>query len=250
MTTSLSNNYNATRDQLLTRALRIVGAIGQGETPSSTALTEAAQALNDLLYEWNTDGMDQWNLRVYTCSPLVAGTNSYTIGTGSTFNFPAPLKIFQAYLHDNTTGYDSPLIIIDWATYLQYSNKAQQGTPNQLVYKTPAAIGATGEMQGTITLVLTPDTTTANNKSLVIYGQKPFDDFDSSTNTLDFPPYWINALVWGVAAQLAYEYGVGLAERSMIAKKADTHHEAALSFGTEEGSIYLQPQPAWDGDGR
>ena len=249
MTTSLSNNYNATRDQILTRALRIVGAIGQGETPSSTALTEAAQALNDILAEFNTDGMPQWNLRVYTCAPLVAGTASYTIGTGSTFNFPAPLKIFQAYIHDNNTSYDRPLLLIDWQTYLQYSNKTQQGMPNQLVYKVPAAIGASGESQGTITLLLTPDAYTAANTSLVVYGQKPFDDFDSSGNTLDLPPYWINALVWAVAAHLAYEYGVGLAERSMIAKKADMHHAGALSFGTEEGSMYLMPQPMWDRNG-
>lgn len=246
MTTSASNNYNRTRTQLITRALRIVGAIGQGETPDSTMLDEASDALNDLVAEWNADGMPLWNLKVYTCTPLVSGTATYTIGTGSTFNFPAPLKILQAYLHDTSTDYDTPVLLIDHQRYLLLGNKAATGVPNQLFYQVPRAIQASGESYGELTLYPTPDAYTASNKELVVLAQKPLDDMDAAGDTMDFPPYWSNALVWGLAAALAYEYGVGLAERSMIAKKADGHKTAALSFGTEEGSLYVMPEPRWD----
>ncbi len=248
MTTSASNNYNNTRTQIITRALRIVNAIGQGETPDTDALTDAVPALNDLLAEWNTDGMPQWNLKTYTCTPFVAGTATYSIGTGLTWNFPAPLKILQAYIHNTLTDADSPISIIDRQRYLLLGNKTSQGQPNQLFYQVPRAIQATGESFGEITLFPVPDAITVSNCELVILAQKPFDDFDAAGDTLDFPPYWINALVWGLAAALAYEYGIGLAERSMIAKKADKHKEAALSFGTEEGSMYLMPEPRWDGE--
>ena len=76
-------------------------------------------------------------------------------------------------------------------------------------------------------------------------GQIPFEDFSLSTDIPDFPSYWFNALKWGLADQLAYEYGVGLAERSMITKKALYHKTQALSFGGEEGSLKIQPQPSW-----
>jgi hypothetical protein len=230
--------------------LRIIQAIGEGETPSTDAVTAAATTLNDIIKTLNTDGMPQWNLRTYTCTPLVQGTNSYTIGTGSTFNFPAPLKILQAYLTDNNTNADMPLVLIDRQTYLRYSNKTSQGAPNQLFYQTPLAIQASGEMQGTIYVLPTPDAYSAANKTLVVLGQKDYDDLDSASNTIDLPPYWISAITWNLAADLAYEYGVGLAERSMIAKRADMYHAAALSFGTEEGSLYFQPEPRWDSDGR
>lgn len=246
MTTSASSNYNSTRDQIITRALRIVQAIGQGETPDSTMLSESAQALNDLVAEYNADGMPQWNILVYSGLALTAGTASYNIGVGQTYNYQAPLKIFQAYIHDTTSSYDTPMILIDRQRYHLLGMKTSQGTPNQLFYQTPKEIQAGGDSIGTITLFPVPDTTTATNKTLVVIGQKPYDDFDSATNTIDFPPYWSNALVWGLAEQLAYEYGVGLAERSMIGKKAAQHKEAALSFGTEEGSMYLMPEPRWD----
>lgn len=246
MTTSGTNNYNNTRDQIITRALRIVQAIGQGETPDATAISEASFTLNDLIAEWNTDGMPQWNIETYTCTPLVSGTNTYNIGVGQTFNFQAPLKIFQAYLHDTVSLYDTPVLLIDRQRYHLLGMKTASGTPNQLFYQTPKEIQAAGTNYGIITLYPTPDTTTATNKELVLIGQKPYDDFDAAGDTLDLPPYWINALVWGLADQLSYEYGMGLAERSMIAKKAQLHKENALSFGTEEGSMYLMPEPRWD----
>lgn len=246
MTTSASSNYNSTRNQIITRSLRIVQAIGQGETPDSTMLSESAQALNDLMAEWNTDGMPQWNMTTYTCTPLVSGTATYNIGVGQTFNFQAPLKIFQAYLHDTSSLLDTPIILIDRQRYHLLGYKSATGTPNQLFYQTPRAIQAGGDTYGEITLYPVPDSNTATYKELIIIGQKPYDDFDSASDTLDLPSYWINALVWGLADQLAYEYGMGLAERSMITKKAMSHKEAALSFGTEEGSMYLMPEPRWD----
>jgi hypothetical protein len=246
MTTSGTSNYNTTRDQIITRALRIVQAIGQGETPDSAAVSDASFALNDLLAEWNTDGMPQWNMTLYTCTPLVSGTTTYDIGVGQVFNFIAPLKIFQAYMHDTTTNRDTPIILIDRQRYLLLGDKTSSGIPNQLFYQTPRAIQSGGTYFGELTLYPVPNTYVATNMELVILGQKPFDDFDAAGDTLDLPPYWINALVWGLAAQLAYEYGVGLAERSMITKKAAEHKEAALSFGTEEGSMYLMPEPRWD----
>ena len=47
-TTSGLYALSTTRDGIITRALRIIGAIGQGETPTATAITEASEALNDL----------------------------------------------------------------------------------------------------------------------------------------------------------------------------------------------------------
>lgn len=250
MTTSATSNYTVTRDQIIARALRIVQAIGQGETPDSATIADAVWALNDLIAELNTDGMPQWNMKLYGPYTLVSGTATYNIGVGQTYNNAAPLKLFQAYLHDTNSSYDTPVILIDRQRYLLLGNKAATGTPNQIFYQEPRAIQAGGESYGEITMYPVPDTTAATYKQLYVLGQKPLDDFDSGTNTLDFPPYWANAVTWGLAAALAYEYGLGLAERSMIAKKAEQHKQAALSFGTEEGSMFLMPEPRWDQWGR
>jgi hypothetical protein len=51
-TTSGNFNLTTNRDAIIARALRIVGAIGQGETPSTTAITEGAK----LLMIWYKNG--------------------------------------------------------------------------------------------------------------------------------------------------------------------------------------------------
>lgn len=77
-------------------------------------------------------------------------------------------------------------------------------------------------------------------------GQKPFEDFDATADVPDFPQHWFNALVWGLADQLSYEYGVSMQNRAQISKKAQFHKDMALSYGTEEGSFKIQPQPSWN----
>ena len=106
MPTSGTTNYAATRDSIITRALRIVNAIGQGETPSPTAVTEAAQAFNELVKEYQTFGMALWKVGNYSIT-MTAGTYKYNIGTGQVaphVDAPAPLKVLQAWTRTNTSN--------------------------------------------------------------------------------------------------------------------------------------------------
>ncbi len=244
MATSGSTNYTCTRDDIINRALRIVSAIGQGETPDTTAINEAATALNMLVKERQADGMQLW--KVQTCSPitLTASTKDYNIGKSSTIAQVAPLKILQAWIRTTSSADDSPMLIITKADYDLYGVKTSTGQPSQLYYNPPGP--GLPEQQGTITLYPAPDTTTATNCTLVFTAMYPIMEFDVSTDNPDFPSYYFNALTWGLASQLAYEYGVPLAERSMITKMADMHLTKALGFDIEEGSFYIQPEARWE----
>ena len=241
MPTSLSYNHTKNRDQIITRSLRIIGAIGQGETPTTQAITEATEALNDMVKEFEADGMQLWCIKQYSCT-YVAGTNAYTIGVGSTVNQLAPTKIIQAWNRANNL--DSPILIVSRQEYNMLGAKTTQGTPSQLWYNPPGEISAT-ETQGTLTFYVTPDANSASNITPYFTGVRPLADFDSSTDVMDFPQYWGNAVVWGLASQLSYEYGVGLSERQLIERKADRHRNDALSYGTEEGSFTILPMPHW-----
>lgn len=239
MGVSTSTNYSITRDDIIKRALRIIGAIGQGETPPTDAVTEAAVALNQLVKEWNADGMQLWKQATSSAITMVASTTSYSIGTGATVNQRAPLKVLQAYLRNTTTNTDTPLLIITKQEYDMLSVKSQTGRPSQLYYNPPGAVDT--EMVGTIYLYNTPDSDTASNYALYVVANYSLADFDLSTDTADFPSFYYNALVWGLADQLSYEYGVPFAQQAMITKKAEVHKDKALGFDREEGSVYLQP---------
>ena len=49
MATSGSTDYSQTRDDIIKRALRLIGALAQGESPTTDQVTEAAVALNGLV---------------------------------------------------------------------------------------------------------------------------------------------------------------------------------------------------------
>lgn len=244
MPTSASYNYTTTRDGIITRALRIVGAIGQGETPTSTAISEGAEALNDLVKEWEADGMPLWCVRTYSFVPTAA-TNTYNIGVGQVsphINAVAPLKVIQAW--NRTSNLDTPILIITRHEYTMLGAKSTPGNPTQFFYNPPGEISGT-ENVGVLYMFPTPDANTVANCTFFFNGIRPYADFDASTDVPDFPQYWYNAIKWGLADQLAYEYGVGLDERSRIERKADKHKEKAMSYDTEEGHLLIQPMPKW-----
>lgn len=241
MPTSLQYTYTQTRDNIINRALRIIGAVGQGETGDSTAITEAAMALNDIVKEWQADGMPLWSIGNSTLTPQLAVATYNVPGPFVNANV-APLKVFQAYTHDSSSNSDSDLLVLTRHEYQMLGNKTSSGTPNQFWYNPPSS----GVAVATITLFPVPDANFVTYGTVIFTGQKPFQDFNAAADVPDFPVYFHNALVWGLADQLAYEYGVAFAGRSMITKKAFMHKDLALSFGTEEGSFRIQPTPSWD----
>jgi hypothetical protein len=230
--TSGAYNYTTNRDAIIARSLRIIGAIGQGETPTAAAVTEAAEALNDLVKEWESDGMPLWAIREYVITPT-AGVTQYVVADG-------PLKVFQAWRRDSssTIPVDSPMIVFTKAEYNMMSAKASAGTPNQLYYDPPGNLNNLG----TVSFYPTPDANAVTYQKYYLVGQRPFENFNAASDIPDFPQYWYNAVKWGLADQLSYEYGVGVTEKAQIAKKALFHKEMALSFGIEEGSFYVQPE--------
>lgn len=60
MALSGSRDYPVTRDDLIKASLQHISAIGDGDTPSSTQLSEAGLLLNLLIKNWQVEGMQLW----------------------------------------------------------------------------------------------------------------------------------------------------------------------------------------------
>lgn len=231
MTTSGVTTFNVTRDQLITSALRMIGAVAQGETPTSTQITEAAEALNMMVKAWEADGMPLWGI-AETSITLVAGTNKYQIGIGKTVDIPKPLKVIQAWNRDNTSKVDIPMRILTKQEYNILGNKTTSGNPIQMYYQPMLNYGD-------LYVFPTPATVDATNNKVYIVYQRPFEDFLVTGDNPDFPQEWLDALKYGLAARLAAEYGLSTEQRMLLQKEAKEVKDLALSFGTEEGSLYL-----------
>ena len=72
---------------IVSRALKDIGALEAGETPSSDAAQDALDMLNDMLDQWSNEDMIVFNF-TEIIFPVIAGQTQYTIGPNpSTANF-------------------------------------------------------------------------------------------------------------------------------------------------------------------
>lgn len=229
MATSGSTDWALNRDQLITVALRKLTVIPSGGTPSASQINDCVDSLQAIVKAFNADGMALWK-RSNTTFNTVSGTSSYTIGTGSTISVPRPLKLLKALAFQSSTADGVPMEIETQYDFNTLPVTAT-GFPTHISY-------LPGRTTGTISLWPQPDSSTYQVK---LYYQLPYEDMDSSTNDFDFPPEWMMAIIYNLAWVMAPEYGIPILDRKQLQAEADYWHAFALSMGSEEGSIKLQP---------
>lgn len=232
MATSNNTIWQLTRDEIINAALRKIGVVGEGQSANSTQLAEGSQALNAIISDFSTLGMPLWK-REELGITLVTGQKEYEIGVGAAINHPFPLKLFQANLA--LTGSPTRLNMLVLAHY-DYNNLpvTTSGTPVQVSYQPMTN-------KGVLSVWPTPDSSVPANSQIILTFQRPFDIFTTGTETLDFPQEWANAVIYQLAHVLSDEYSLPLEDRRWFEKQASKRLEAALSIGTEDGSLFFYP---------
>lgn len=230
MSTSGTTTWSLQRDAVIKGALRKLSVLSGGSTPTASQVTEASEALNAMIKGLQADGMPLWAIKEYTFS-TVAGTNTYNIGTGQTLNTPMPLKVIQAYRVEQSGALNVPLNVYTRYDYNLLPINTTSGEPITLYYQPLSTYGV---------LELWPSPVDSNTTITIVY-QRPFEDMTSATDDFDFPAYWTEALIYGLAWRLSPEYGIPIQDRQLLMKEAEFFHSNAMSFGTEEGSLFFSP---------
>lgn len=225
MTTSNQTIYELTRDNIIAAAMRKIGALALGQTPTAEDLTNGQQALNALVSEFQTMGMPLWKRVQYSLSTVI-NTNSYTFGVGQTVNTPFPLKIDSVILR--LTGGSAQDIIPCSRTDFNLLNSSSTGKPVQYTYQPFVNSG---------TLILWPKPDAVYTIELTY--REGIDGFTAAGETPDFPQEWQNALIYGLAELLSPEYGVPLNDRSTLRKEAERHLDIAQNFNYENVSVFF-----------
>jgi succinyl-CoA synthetase beta subunit len=60
-------------------------------------------------------------------------------------------------------------------------------------------------------------------------------------DNLDFPEYWMEAVIYGLAHRLSPEYGIPLQDRQTLAAEAKRFLDDALEYSPEDTSLFFQP---------
>jgi hypothetical protein len=247
MATSNVYTYSTNRDQVCLAAGRKINIFGDFETPADTdpRMVALITALNPLIKQMMAYGMPVWKLAsliipfsTFTIPPVGTAPTPVTIGStgGQVVTQVAPLKVFQGLRRDNLSGIDVPLNIYTFEDYNILANKEAVGAPVHVFYQ-PL------RNSGQVIVWPLPDTTYWQvNGSLYLRYQIPVQDFTAATDEPDFPIEWNKVLIYGLAYDVADEYGVDAQKQQEIGQKFKENLETVLGFGTEEGGFFVQPR--------
>lgn len=180
---------------LIKRAMRLIGAIATGETPTSDEADDALVVLNDILEGWSIESLAVWGSSNQTFT-MVPGQAVYTVGPGGDFDTNRPVDIFGGYCTLN--GVDYQIMPVDQSAYNRIPLKTrQQSIIEQMLYVNENPLGV---------LTLWPVPFAAAPITLScgrILSQVP-----SLATELVYPPGYAKALRYSLAVHLAAEYGI------------------------------------------
>ena len=242
MATSGSRNWIVTRDNIIYAALRKLGVKQSDNPPTTEEIQDASFALNSLVASWQNDDIHLWTI-AEDIIPLTAATLSYALGSTilelqtpffrrDDNDSPLGMLTREEYLAipDKKTAGDPTSIYVDYQLANptvsiwprpNYGTTIVTGT-NALYYlcikdHTSAAANhpITGADYATYWQVTTttPNTTwgaaVAYHSDVIRYTKVlRLQDFDAAADNPDFPVRWTQALIYGLASDLAPEFGL------------------------------------------
>lgn len=185
------------------------------------------------------DGTRQWTTIVTVDSPTGLTitdplTDSAAIDN-SIFTYTTilerPLRIEDARRTRLDSNTEVPLN--KWARqeYFAQTNKTSQGTPTNFYYQPTLE-------NGQIYIWQTSDSV---RQVLKFTFQQTIGDFDTTSNTPDFPIEWAQPLIWGLASMIGPEYDAPLDKLDRIDVKAAKFLEDILGWDEEITSLNIQP---------
>ena len=228
MSTSGTYSFLVSANDIINSALRAGQIYGPLDPIPASVTTNAMLALNIMTKAMCMKGLPLWAVEQYTV-PQVEGVYQYTFSQTSTTQ-PRPLKILDAFL-TNGSGNDVSLTIesrYDWDTL---GSKTQTGVTNQLWYD--YQLGTS-----TVTCYATPPD---NTYTLQLVVQRPFMDFNLTTDNPDFPQEAYQMLKWSLLDECATEWGCSQVVAATAAGKAKVFRDEFFDWMQEEASVYFTP---------
>lgn len=182
----------ATAQEIISDALADIGAVDPLEALTAAEASHGLRKLNELLESWSNESLAVYQILQENFA-TVAGTASYTIGSGATWNTTRPLRIESAFIRDS--GNDYPLDVVVREVYDAISAKTTQGRP-ELLYYDPSVANGTVYPYGVPDAVYT----------VFLNSYKQLQSFAALTTTVVLPPGYLRAIKSNLAIDLAPGY--------------------------------------------
>ena len=203
-------------------ALRLVGSLGSGEDPPESELTDAQQALNDMLDSWSAQRTSIFTVPRVTVDQnqntlvLIANQQALTLGNSSgTENLllarpPRLDRVAIMYSASQQTPVEVPLEMLDDVQWEAISNKSTPSLLPQTCFNDKGFPD--------MTLSFWPIPTQAN--PIVLYPWIALQQFADLKTKFSFPPAYARAIRYNLAVDLAAEFPGDLQKLPLVMKIA------------------------------
>jgi hypothetical protein len=216
----------ATALDIITGALRLIGAIATGETPSADETRDGLGSLNDVLETWSIDGLTVYTQQeqIFSATP---GQQDYTLGPGATWNGARPVSVLSAVARWD--GRDHPLELLSPTRWTEIERKGFSSDPCALRYRADFPAGL-------VRLWPVPQ----RAMPIVMASALPFAPLTSAAQQLVLPDGYARALRFNLALELAPEFGI---EPGAVVVAAARSSKAALKRANQPDPPQLDVQP-------
>lgn len=186
--------------------------------------------LDDGTVDWTTvNGAPSGTTVTITTGVTTLASSGNRIYTYATTNrVTRPLKILQANILTPADDIGQPIRLITREEYFALTNRTLDSGPNAIFY----------DPQLTGVMYFWPRFY-GGDEIIEFTFHRPFEDFDATGDTPDFPQHWYMALMVELAWVLGPKFGVPPEERNALFKEAQFYIEQARSADVEQGSIYF-----------
>lgn len=185
---------------LATQAAQFMGGvIDSGESLSNPQLSDFLTTANNLLDGWSNDNL-MIPQALVTSQTLSSATQSYTIGSGQTWNMTRPVAIYAASLI-NSAGPGSSLKIVtaaEWETIAD--RQAQSYAVKYLFYD------RNGALSGSSGKVYVSPIPLGSGLSVELMTWIPLNQFADTTTTIVIPPAYSRLISLALCIEQAPQY--------------------------------------------
>lgn len=214
--------------EVINGALRLIGALAEGETPSAATSNDALSAFNDMLASWDTERLSVFSTQdqVFTWP---ASTVSRTIGPTGDFVGNRPVQVDDSTYFIGANGLSFNIELIN---DLQYNSIALKTVTSTY----PSALWVNNTYPD-VTLTIYPIPTQALVWHIV--SVETLSQPAALSTQLTFPPGYLRAFRYNLACELAPEFGV---EPSPQVKRVAMVSKRDLRRINNPGDVMAMPQ--------
>ena len=179
-------------------ALRLLGVLAEGETPSAATSQDALAALNQMIDSWNTERLSVFSTQDQIFSWL-PGAISRTLGPTGDFVGNRPILIDDStYFRDPSSGISYGLKLINQQPYNGIAVKTVTSTYPQVMWVNMEYPNITMTVYPVPTKIL----------EFHIVSVTPLTNPANLATNLAFPPGYLRAFKYNLACEIAPEFGV------------------------------------------